>query len=84
MGDSVLTRDRSDADEDDDGDDEQSNSTTNILLCYFIAAVRAHAWRPAGDGDAAPLPLPAKKGVRFADDAPVFSDDRSAASSTFR
>ncbi len=83
MRDSVLTRDRSDADEDDDGDDEQSNFTTNIR-CYFI--VRAHAWRRAGDddGDAAPLPLPAKKGVRFADDAPVFSDDRSAASSTFR
>jgi hypothetical protein len=41
---------------------------------------------PAGDGDdaVAPLSLPVKKGVRFAAEAPLFTDDRSAASSTFR
>ena len=40
----------------------------------------------AGDDDdgVAQLPLPVKKGVRFAAEAPVFADDRSAASSTFR
>jgi hypothetical protein len=40
----------------------------------------------AGDGDdaVAPLSLPVKKGVRFAAEAPGFTDDRSAASSTFR
>ncbi len=34
--------------------------------------------------DASPLPLPARKGVRFAAEEPVFADDRSAASSSFR
>ncbi len=39
----------------------------------------------ASDGEElCPLPLPARRGVRFAEEQPVFADDRSAASSTFR
>jgi hypothetical protein len=82
----VLTRGRSDggadggAEADDDDGDLSTPAFYLFLRCTWPRAIGGGE----DDDGIAQLPVQGRRGVRFADEAPVFSDDRSAASSTFR